>query len=219
MKYWSRVSPVASGKWKDGERVSAFRHRTRREVNAVVVNSEMRGFIAVARIVRPQGRKGEVLAEILTDFPSRFRDLHRAFLDDPSHEPKVVTVEHSWLHKGKVVLKFAGIGSIDDAETLRGRHVFIPEEEKIALSAGRYYVWELMGCQVVVENGGTRRPLGTVTEVERTGGVDLLHVSDDSRDILIPFTEAICEAIDPEAKLIVIHPPEDLLDLNREQGA
>jgi len=176
----------------------------------------MRGFIAVAQIVRPQGRKGEVLAEILTDFPSRFSDLHRAFLDDPSHEPKVVAVEHTWLHKGKVVLKFAGIDSIDDAETLRGRYVLIPEAERVPLSDDQYYLWELTGCQVVVESGETRKPLGCVTEVERTGGVDLLHVSDDSREILIPFTQAICKRVDPEAKLIVIQPPDDLLDLNRE---
>ncbi|MEJ2008734.1 MAG: ribosome maturation factor RimM [Acidobacteriota bacterium] len=177
----------------------------------------MRGFIAVAQIVRPQGRKGEVVAEILTDFPWRFKDLRRAFLDDPSSEPKVVTVEHSWLHKGRVVLKFAGTNTIDDAEKLRGRYVLIPEKEKIPLSTDQYYLWELTGCQVVVESEGTRKPLGTVTDVERTGGVDLLHVSDNSRDILIPFTQAICKTIDPDAKLIVIHPPEDLLDLNGKQ--
>lgn len=176
----------------------------------------MQGFIAIARILRPQGRKGEVLAEILTDFPSRFTNLRRAFLDDSPHEPKAVAVEGTWLHKGKVVLKFSDIGSIDDAETLRGRYVFVPEEEKVALSAGQYYVWELIGCQVAVESEGTRRFLGTVTEVEPTAGVDLLHVSDGSQDVLVPFAKDICKEINPEAKLIVIHPPDDLLDLNRE---
>lgn len=219
MKYLSRVSSGASGKSKDGGRVSAFRHPTRREVDAIAVNSEMRGFIAVARITRPQGRKGEVLAEILTDFPSRFGDLHRVFLEDPSNEPKAAIVEQTWLHKGKVVLKFAGVGTIDEAEALRGQYVLIPEEEKVVLPANQYYVSELTGCQVVVESGESREPLGIVTEVERTGGVDLLHVSDESQDILIPFTQAICKKIDPEARLIVIHPPEDLLDLNRGQGA
>ena len=120
--------------------------------------------------------------------------------------------------RGKL-LKFAGIDSINDAETLRGRYVLIPEEEKAALATHQYYLWELTGCQVVIESEGARKPLGTVTEVERTGGVDLLHVWDNSRDVLIPFAQAICKVVDPKAKLIVIEPPEDLLDLNQSQSA
>ncbi|HET7213842.1 MAG TPA: ribosome maturation factor RimM [Terriglobia bacterium] len=176
----------------------------------------MRGFIAIARIVRPQGRKGEVLAEILTDFPSRFEGLQRVFLEVPGHEPRAATLEHARLHKGKIVLKFASAGSIDDAEALRGRLVLVPDEEKVALAAGQYYLWQLEGCQVVVETAGTRTPLGIVTEVERTEGADLLHVADGSREVLIPFVRAICKVIDPESRLIVIDPPEDLLDLNRD---
>jgi len=72
---------------------------------------------------------------------------------------------------------------------------------------------------VVVESGGTRKPLGTVTEVERAGGTDILHVADGSQDVLVPFARAICKVVDPAARLIVIDPPEGLLDLNREQGA
>jgi 16S rRNA processing protein RimM len=191
-----------------------LRRQAQRGAGTAVDDDKMRGFIAIARVGRPQGRKGEVLAEILTDFPSRFADLQWAFLDDPGNNPRAVTVEHTWLHKGKVVLKFAGIGSIDDAETLRGRLVLIPEEEKIALSAHQYYLSELEGCRVFAEIGGKREPLGTVTEVERTGGVDLLHVVENSREVLVPFAQAICKVIDPDSRLIVIDPPEDLLDLN-----
>ncbi len=194
---------------------SASQRQVRRQAGATVANAVMQDFIAIGQVVRPQGRKGEVLAEILTDFPSRFADLQRVFLDDPGQSPRPVNLEHTWLHKGRVVLKFAGTDSINDAETLRGRLVLIPVEEKVALSSRQYYLWELKGCQVVVESNGARKPLGTVTEIERTGGVDLLRVSDDSREILVPFAEAICKVIDPAARLIVIEPPEDLLDLNR----
>lgn len=195
---------------------SASRQQAERGGRTAVADGGMQGFIAIARVVRPQGRKGEVLAEILTDFPSRFQDLQRAFLDDRGHPPQPVTVEHTWLHKGKVVLKLAGVGSIDDAESLRGRLVLVPAEEKIALSEGQYYLWELMGCRVVAQTGEVREPLGTVTDIERTGGVDLLHVSDGSREVLVPFATSICKLIDPKSRLIVIEPPEDLLDLNRE---
>ena len=209
------MSIDVSGNQKDGMRGSASRRR-QREARTTVANDEMQGFIAIAQVVRPQGRKGEVLAEILTDFPARFQGLQRAFFDDPGNAPQVVTVEHTWLHKGRVVLKFAGIGSIDEAETLRGRYVLVPDEEKVTLTAHQYYLFELKGCQVVTERDGTRNPLGTVTQIERTAGGELLHVSDGSREILVPFAQAICTVIDPEAGLIVIDPPDDLLDLNRE---
>jgi ribosomal 30S subunit maturation factor RimM len=67
---------------------------------------------------------------------------------------------------------------------------------------------------VVLEKEGRERTLGTVTEVERTGGVDLLHVSDPSREVLIPLAQEICKRIDPSTRLIVVDPPADLLDLN-----
>lgn len=206
----------ASGKHQDEAGGSASHRQAQQGANTGEADGGMRGFIAIARVLRPQGRKGEVLAEILTDFPSRFERLQRAFLEDPGHKPREATVEHAWLHKGKVVLKFADAGSIDDAESLRGRLVLVPEQEKVALSAHQYYLSDLMGCQVVAESGSTRTPLGIVTEVERTGGADLLHVADESREVLIPFVRAICKVIDPESRLIVIDPPEDLLDLNRE---
>lgn len=210
------MNPGASCKRQDKGRGAASHRQAPEGIGVVSVGIEAQGFIAIARVSRPQGRKGEVLAEILTDFPSRFQDLHSAFLDDSPHGPRPVTVEHTWLHKGKVVLKFSNINSIDDAETLRGRYVFVPEEEKVALPATQYYVWQLIGCRVVAETEGKKRTLGTVTEVEPTAGVDLLHISDGSHDVLVPFAKDICKEIDPAAKLIVIHPPADLLELNRE---
>jgi len=99
---------------------------------------------------------------------------------------------------------------------LRGRLVLVREEEKVALSAHQYYLWQLEGCQVVAETAGTRTPLGIVTEVERTGGADLLHVADESGEVLIPFVRAICKVIDPESRLIVIDSPGGLLDLYRK---
>lgn len=174
-------------------------------------------FLTVARIVKPQGRRGEVTAEILTDFPERFEKLRRVYLEKPGGAPEAVTLENAWPHKGRIVLKFPGVNSIHDAERLRGNHVFIPQEEKAALPAGSYFVWELAGCRVMRNSGGVDREIGTVTEVESTGGVDLLHVAaaGGKRELLIPLAETICTRIDTKAKAIWIDPPEDLLDLNR----
>jgi 16S rRNA processing protein RimM len=173
-------------------------------------------FLTVARIVKPQGRRGEVAAEILTDFPERFAKLHRVYLEGSNGAAESFELEAAWPHKGRIILKISGVNSIDDAERLRGNFVLIPHEEKTALPAGSYFVWELEGCRVMRITGGVEEEIGTVTDVERTGGADLLHVAGarTGRELLIPLAEAICRRIDTKAKAIWIDPPEDLLDLN-----
>jgi 16S rRNA processing protein RimM len=171
-------------------------------------------FLAIARIVKPQGRRGEVAAEVLTDFPARFDGVRQVFLESPDRQPEPAKVETAFAHKGRIILKFAGVDSIDEANRLRNLHVLIRHEERMELPAHHYYVSDLVGCRVITEQG-ERSELGTVTEVEPTGGVDLLHVrGPDGRELLIPLAEAVCTRINPEGKLIVVEPPEALLDLN-----
>jgi 16S rRNA processing protein RimM len=181
-----------------------------------VAENQSSRFLAVARIIRSQGRRGEVIAERITDFPGRFSSLKDVYLETPEQSPSHVFLESSWHHKGRIVLKFAGIDSIDAASRLRGRHVLVPFEQRVPLPENSYYWSDLVGCRVALSS---REPaeIGTVTAVEPTGGVPLLHVARDgsSKDeLLIPFASAICKRIDPEAKRIEVDPPEDLLELN-----
>jgi 16S rRNA processing protein RimM len=171
-------------------------------------------FLAIARILRPQGRKGEVAAEIFSDFPARFEKLRSAFLEAPGEAPRPVRVERVWPHKGRVILKFAGTDSIESAARLRGLHVLVPWDQRIPLPLHHYYLWELHGCRVVWER--QKRDIGTVTDVESTGGVPVLHVArgEGRGEVLIPLAQEICTRIDPESRTIVIDPPEDLLELN-----
>jgi 16S rRNA processing protein RimM len=171
-------------------------------------------FLAIARILRPQGRKGEVAAEILTDFPERFQQLQSVFLEVPGQAPKRVTLERGWPHKGRIILKFSGIDSIESASGLRGLQVLIPWEQRAPLPPHQYYLYELHGCRVIWERQG--QEIGTVTEVERTGGVDVLHVRrpDGKSEVLIPLAQEICTRIDIASQTIVIDPPEELLELN-----
>lgn len=181
------------------------------------VEPEITQFLAVARLVKPQGRRGEVVADILTDFPERFENLNRAFLESKTGGPRAVDIEYTWPHKGRIVLKFSGVDSIDQADPLRGLHVFIRREDRVALPEHHYYVWELEGCRVLHGQAGSAQEVGVVTGIDRTGGVDLLRVArtgNDARELLIPLTQDICTRIDTADKTIVIEPPEDLLDLN-----
>lgn len=175
-------------------------------------------FLAVARVARPQGRHGEVVADILTDFPERLEKLTQAFLESREGKPSPVVIEKTWPHKGRMVFKFSGVASIDAANQLRGLHVFVRSEDRVALPEHHYYVWELEGCRVVRELEGVPQEVGVVTSIERTGGVDLLHVAradGKSGELLIPLTQAICTRIDTPAKTILIDPPEDLLEINK----
>jgi 16S rRNA processing protein RimM len=174
-------------------------------------------FVSVARILRPQGRRGEVAAKMLTDFPERFAALRRVFLEYSPGAAEPFELENAWPHKGRIILKLAGVNTISEAERLRGRTVLVPREERVKLPQGSYYLWELEGCRVMRTREGKEEEIGTVTGVERTGGVDLLRVEprEASRgEKLIPLAETICTRIDPAAKRIWIDPPEDLLELN-----
>jgi len=187
------------------------------KVQAVSAENTPEEFLAVACIVKPQGRRGEVVADILTDFPERFENLSRAFLESKNGASRAVDIEKTWLHKGRIVLKFSGVESIDQAEPLRGLHVFIRREDRVVLPEHHYYVWELEGCRVIRDLSGSAVEIGIVTGIDRTGGVDLLRVTRagiDSRELLIPLTQDICTRINTADKTIVITPPEDLLELN-----
>ena len=157
-------------------------------------------WVLLARLVRPQGRKGEVLAELLTDFPEKFHERKRVFLlpakGAKSAPPREIQLENHWLHKGRVVLKFAGIDSINDAETLRGLDVAIPPEERAALTDDEVYISDLIGCHVYA--GTPLEDIGEIIDVDTDStSVPLLEVRGIHQDeILIPFAKAYFAKVD-----------------------
>jgi 16S rRNA processing protein RimM len=167
--------------------------------------------IIIARAVKTRGLKGEVAAELLTDFPERFERLSRLSGVGPEGEQKQLELENYWFQNERVILKFAGYDSIESAKTLVGYWFGIPEAERVELSKGEFYDWELEGCSVEVRDG---LAIGSVREVMRTGGVELLVVEDDARrEHLIPMAESIVVHIDISRNKILIDPPDGLLDL------
>ena len=104
--------------------------------------------LTLARVVRPWGRRGEVAAEILTDFPKRLAAVREAWLYDGRKPPRPVRIVSCRIHLGQAILHFAGTESIDDAERLRGLEVQVPLAERAPIGAGRYYLSELIGCTV-----------------------------------------------------------------------
>jgi 16S rRNA processing protein RimM len=169
----------------------------------------MEELVAIANIVRTRGLKGEVVADILTDFPDRFELLDTVTAVRESGERLDLKIERFWFQNGRVILKFAGYDTVESGETLRNVEICVPESEAVELDEGEYFDWELEGCRVETIDGN---PIGEVRELMRTGGTELLVVADETKEYLIPFAEAICVEVDIENKLIRVDPPEGLLD-------
>ncbi|MBI3932871.1 MAG: 16S rRNA processing protein RimM [Acidobacteria bacterium] len=157
----------------------------------------MRAFadlVAIGRVVKPQGRKGELLVEPLSDRPDRFPSLRRAFVPAPGGGAREVAVTACWPHKGRWVLKLEGSDSIDAAEPYRGVELRIGEEELETLPAGSYYHHQLRGLRVEDPKG---RVLGAVADVLDTGGsAPVLVVRGAAGETLIPLAEAFVRAVD-----------------------
>lgn len=169
----------------------------------------MSDLVTIAKVARPHGIRGEVTADILTDFPERFAELEgiTAKLADSSQAE--LKLEKFRFHQHRVMLKFAGIDTVEDAEQLRNAEICIDEADAVELEADEYFDWELEGCRVATLAG---EELGTVAEVMRTGGTEILVIRGGEKEFLVPFAEAICVEVDIENKRIVVDPPEGLLE-------
>jgi 16S rRNA processing protein RimM len=188
-------------------------------------------WIVLAHLLRPQGRKGEVLAELLTDFPERFEEQKRVFLASPGFrgepaEAREAEVVAFWLplgkNEGRIVLHFAGIESISDAEALAGLEVIVPREERQVLDDESVYISELTGCTVY--DGDV--PIGVVDDVQFATTADgarrlddaaplLVVLSPTGDEVLIPFAKAFLVEVDTESRRIAMKLPEGLVDVNR----
>ena len=197
--------------------------------------AEDQGWVQVARIIRPRGNKGEVLAELFTDFPARLSSRLQIFLRQAQNEPRAIGLQNFWVdrnHPEHGIFHFDGCSSIDAAEKLRGLEVLIPYADRVKLPAGKYFVSDLIGCSVfenpvaetklssppcAMENAP--RVVGTVQDVffpgeGKAAGTPLLQVRTAAGELLVPLAEDICRSIDVAARRIDVTLPDGLSDLN-----
>jgi 16S rRNA processing protein RimM len=169
----------------------------------------MKDFVTIAKIVKTRGLRGELVADILTDFPERFDDLEKVFAICDEGAPSELKIEKFWFQKGRIIFKFAGFDTIEAAETLRNCEICVPEAEAVELEDDEFFDWELEDCAVETVEG---EKIGRVKEVMRTGGTEILVVQNGEKEFLIPFAETICTEVDVENKLIKVDAPEGLLE-------
>jgi 16S rRNA processing protein RimM len=171
-------------------------------------------WVTLARILRARGNKGEVAAEILTDFPERLTRLKEIYLWDGAREPRRTGVRRCWLHQDRAIFHFEGCDSISAAEKFARLEVQVPLEERAPLPAGSHYISELVGCEVFERGAGGAR-IGMVRDVQTMGAAPLLVVETAAGELLIPMAEEICVSIDTGAKRIEVVLPEGLREMNR----
>jgi 16S rRNA processing protein RimM len=200
------------------------------------LSREPQRWLAVAHILRARGNKGEVAAELLTDFPERLTKMREVFLGDRAgkDEPRRVSLKSFWMdrnHRGQGIFHFEGCSSISEAEKFRGLGVLLPFEQRVELPRGQYFVSDLIGCSVFESRaeapavasppcslGSAPALLGVVAGVQFTGenglGTPLLEVDRSSGELLVPLAEEICRRIDIVARRIDVLLPEGLRELN-----
>jgi 16S rRNA processing protein RimM len=169
-------------------------------------------FVTVAKVTKTQGRKGEVAAALLTDFPERFAERKRLFALDEKDRRREVQLEDHWFHKGGVVLKFAGVDSISQAEELIGCEIQIPASERAELEDDSVYISDLVGCTV----SDSGREIGRIERVQfGSGEAPLLVVKGKGdKEYLVPFATAYLDKIDLKGKQVRMRLPAGLLELD-----
>jgi len=170
-------------------------------------------FITLARVIKTQGRRGEVATEIHTDVPDRFAEGMKLFaLGKQQAGRRELEIEGLWPHKGLLVLKFRQVDSISDAEILVGAELQVPRAERAQLDPGWTYVSDLIGCTVF---DGSRE-IGHIEDVQfGAGEAPLLIVVDSaSKKFDVPYAEAYLEAIDVAGRQVHMILPEGMLDVN-----
>jgi 16S rRNA processing protein RimM len=178
------------------------------------LTAEINGeFITLARVVKTQGRVGEVAAEIHSDVPERFAVGMKLFaLPKSQGSRRQLEVEDLWPHKGLLVLKFRGVDSMSDAELLLGAELQVPGAERAELEPGWNYVSDLIGCAVLDH----AREIGRIEDVEfGAGEAPLLIVADATgKKFDVPFAQAYLEGVDVKQRQVRMNLPEGMLEIN-----
>ena len=195
-------------------------------------------WVVLAQLLRPQGRKGEILAELLTDFPERFDSQKRVFLapaefTGPESAARIAEVFAYWLplgkNQGRIILQFTGIESINAAESLSGLEVIVPVTERVELEdEDANYISDLIGCAVFdlvdpeqPHSPSAPSPMSSSRQLpdgsrRLEDAAPLLAIETaDGDEVLVPFAKAFLVSLHPERKRIDMSLPPGLLDVNR----
>ena len=168
-------------------------------------------FVTLARVVKTQGRRGDVAVEVHSDVPDRLHAGLRVFAWTQGGRRRELQIEEAWPHKAWLVLKFAGLDSISAAESLVGSELQVPLSERAELQPGATYVSDLVGC-LLLDQG---REVGVISNVRfGAGEAPLLVIGGGKSEFEIPYAQEFLGRVDLEHKRIEMNLPEGLLEVN-----
>jgi 16S rRNA processing protein RimM len=165
--------------------------------------------VTIGKAIKTFGVNGEMKIEALTDFPERFKDLHRVYLVSPSGKEITCEIRSVRNAGGSIYLLFAGYDSPEKARALNGWYIKIPETEAVPLPEGSYYWFELIGMEVVSESG---EALGSIIDIFQTGSNDVYVLKKGRKEIYIPATKEVIRKVDKKFRRMTIRVMEGLLD-------
>jgi 16S rRNA processing protein RimM len=171
----------------------------------------MDDLLLVGRVARAHGNRGQVIVNLETDFPEDRFQIGRTVLVGESERTVPRRIREVRFHQGRPILTLEGVSTMNDAEALAGIELWMPLADLAPLPDGTFYRHDLVGCTVVDVQAAV---VGTVTAVEGTLERSYLIVEGSRGEVMIPLAAEICVRIDPKARLIVVNPPEGLLDIN-----
>jgi 16S rRNA processing protein RimM len=172
-------------------------------------------FVSIARIVKTRGIRGEVSAELLTDFPERFASVGQVRILC-SENQYWEDLEGYWFHQERVILKFRGRDLPDTVQELVGGEVQIPEDQRVSLPEGSYYDSDLIGCRVLEGE----EPLGKVVRILKMGAEmsNLVISGEKGEELMVPLVQKMISRIDVQQKLIQVKLPPGLVELASQEG-
>jgi 16S rRNA processing protein RimM len=168
-------------------------------------------FITIAKVIKTQGRIGEVATELFTDFPEKFEERRKLFALLPDDRRRDLELEDAWSHKGQMILKFSGVDSISDAEALIGSEIQIRKQDRAKLEEDAVWISDLIGL-TVTDSG---KALGTVKDVQfGFGEAPMLIVAVGNKELMIPFAAEFIGKQDLDDKRLDMKLPKGLLDVD-----
>lgn len=162
----------------------------------------MEDLLKVGVITTTHGVRGEVKVFPTTDGAERFLDLEYVLLDT-GKEMRRLEIRNVKFFKNLAILKFEGIDNINDIEMYKGRELWIPRQEAQELGEDEYYVADLLGMDVILEDASR---FGTLKDVMETGANDVYVVTtEDGKEVLLPAIKECILDVDVEKNTMTIH--------------
>lgn len=167
--------------------------------------------LLIGRVARAHGNRGQVIVNLETDFADDRFQAGRVVRVGPAERAVSRAIVSVRFHQGRPIVGLEGVTTMNDAEALAGAEVWVPASELAPLPPSTFYRHDLVGCEVRRVSGEV---VGRVSGVEGALERSRLVVQAARGEILIPLVAPICVSVDPAARVIVIDPPDGLLDVN-----